>query len=130
MTLSSLNFNSHPELTDEQFAIAAMNVYFGTPPTQSSVDQAVTTIVTNGGGAAGRYSVIWGTGSGSANGWLAQGIQGNADDNWFRNIPTWFWIAFVPIIGIVAVIAAWKAWGHLAKDAMKESGSSNGSAGY
>jgi len=124
MVLSAINFNSHPELSDDEWIIATFNVAYGQGPNQQSIDNARTAIISSGGGAQGRYALIFGPG-----GWVPSGTQGNWDDNWFRNLPTWSWIVFVPIVAIATVFAAWRAWGHIVKETMEESG--NGSSkGY
>jgi hypothetical protein len=114
------NFNSHPELDDTDFATAALNVFNGSPPTKQSVQDAKSAILGSGGGAAGRYALI--------DGWISQGFDGNADDNWFRNIPSWAWVILVPVAAGIGLICVWKAYGGVIKDVT--SGNGSGGNGY
>jgi len=96
------NFNSHPELTDEQYAGVCIAVAFGSTPTQSSIDDAVKAIQ-----ASGRYSLVFGP-----QGWAAQGMTVNASDPWFYQVPTWAWLIVAPVAVIVAIGLTWKFWGQ------------------
>lgn len=88
------NFNSHPELDDRQFVIAAMNVLFGQQPSDKSVNDALSYM------AAGhsRFELIFGP----SNGWLQQGYSGNYGDNWFVYVPAWAWL----VAGLGAAVGA------------------------
>jgi len=122
--MNILNFNSHPELSDQEFAIAATSVFNGITPAQvGNPVNAIKYIQQHGGGAAGRYALIYDPSSG----WLAQGYSGNADDNWFLNVPSWAWAIVIPAALITAAYLAWRAWGGKVKEAMRgEGGSSSG----
>lgn len=125
--MNQVNFNSHPELSNQEFAHAALVVFNGPgiPVDDAGVQAAVSYIESHGGGAGGRYALIFDP----ADGWIAQGYSGNSDDNWFKNIPTWAWLIIVPIaVGAFAYLA-WRAWGGTIKAAMAENGN-GGSHGY
>lgn len=115
-TVPSWNFNTHPELSDQEFATAALTVFNGAPQTNPTVIGNATAFVQR----YGRYALIFDP----SGGWLAQGYNGNADDDWFLNFPSWTLLLAIPVIAAVGVFMAWKYWGHYIKRATK--GGSNG----
>lgn len=111
--ISEFNFNSHPELNDQDFATIAGRVYTGNPTwalDPSNATENLQYIATNG-----RYSWVttqlysWGA--------------GNSHAGWFFNIPPWAWMVILPATVIVAGVLIYKAYGA---DLMRKSGLSEG----
>jgi len=119
LNIPSWNFNTHPELSDEQFVYTAASIYIGQPPS---------------------YFYNWGNPAGAWISWETEYIQqngryawftafcnfypgGNSSDSWFYNLPNWTWVVVLPVGAITAAIMLWRAWGKgLWQSVTKESG--------
>jgi len=121
--MNQLNFNSHPELTDYEFAAAAIHVFNGKPGLASSAAQAEAYIQGAGGGASGRYALLFDP----VNGWVAQGYHGNADDPWFANVPNIAFAVIIPVAIVVAVVTTYRSYKYLIKEVTSSNGGNNGS---
>jgi len=102
--ISSINFNTHPELSDEQFAIDLASVYNGVAPKAGQLPNWLSQIQ-----KGGRYSLY--------QSWVNGGYAGNSDDNWMKIIPSWAVVAAIVVAIAAAGYMAYRAWGHLLKDA-------------
>lgn len=117
MTIPQWNFNTHPELSDEDFAKALHSVYFGT----NTMASTSVTDATNFISANGRYQLYMS--------WVnpPNSFPGNKDDEWLANLPPWFPLALTLVGALAAVgIGAALYWKDIkAALAKAKSGSSN-----
>jgi len=121
--MNQLNFNSHPELNDKEFVVAALCVFNGQKPKDISAQELTQTLAylqSLGGGAGGRFAMV--------QGWIDGGFVGNSDDNWFMNIPSWGWLLVIPVGLVTAAYLAWRAYRNQLTDAI-DAGNSHG-GGY
>jgi len=105
------NLNTHPELSDENYIITSLAVYWGVDPLtwlnystsvpgsypQSNLGYAMSIVA-----SSGRQGWI---------SWIMANSQGNASDGWFYNVPTWAAMVIIPVTLVTAIVLAWYAWG-------------------
>jgi len=128
MTVSSTNFNTHPELSDQQWLQDVIMIYYGWSIVEYNFWAAQ---ASNQPGnpnnqaywlaqipALGRYAAFTG---------LVGTSPGNSTDGWFYNLPPWTLLVIIPSIAITAAGLLWAAWGKgLLQSAGKATGGGNG----
>lgn len=114
MGASQANFNSHPELTDDQWAKAVGAIYWG-DTSEVGISNTINYLAQEGG----RYNVY--------KAWSTNSTAGNPNDPWFYNIPPWTPLVLIPVLVATGIGLVWFLWGKDIKRAFKNAESSNGS---
>jgi len=101
MSISSYNFNRHPELSDEDFVKGLGSVFNGGPLTAKSVSDALTFMAQNP--TDPRY-LLYQSWVGLAA--TTPGYVSNPDDAWLQIVPTYGWYIAAAVGGAIAVFGA------------------------